>query len=228
MKRMRHTLPTALTAAVACFLLVPTAPAAHVIVTDCIIQGSTCIGFDCTSSESFGFETLRLKENNLRIHFDDTSSSASFPGNDWRLKANDSSNGGANYFAIEDATADRQVFRVEAGAPSNALYVEDDGDVGVGHRESGGENAVGQGRLAGAAARAGRFLRFHTAVLGCLRQRDQLLHPRRHQQLEVALPHSAGRARQLHRHRRRSGRHQPGRRGYGHGLTALCAARTEE
>ncbi|MCP5025705.1 MAG: hypothetical protein GY929_05400, partial [Actinomycetia bacterium] len=84
------------------------------------------------SSESFGFDTLRLKENNLRIHFDDTSSSASFPGNDWRLIATDSSNGGANYFAIEDATAGKTPFKVEAGAPANTLYVEDDGDVGVG------------------------------------------------------------------------------------------------
>ncbi|MCP4053028.1 MAG: hypothetical protein GY739_08165, partial [Mesoflavibacter sp.] len=68
---------------------------AQVFTTDLITQGSACIGFDCTSSESFGFDTLRLKENNLRVHFDDTSSSASFPKNDWRLIANDSSNGGA-------------------------------------------------------------------------------------------------------------------------------------
>ncbi|MCP4053027.1 MAG: hypothetical protein GY739_08160, partial [Mesoflavibacter sp.] len=84
------------------------------------------------SSESFGFDTLRLKENNLRVHFDDTSSSASFPKNDWRLIANDSSNGGAEYFAIEDSTAGRTPFKVEAGAIANALYVDSDGDVGVG------------------------------------------------------------------------------------------------
>ncbi|MCP4985334.1 MAG: hypothetical protein GY928_04460, partial [Colwellia sp.] len=59
-------------------------------------------------------------------------SSASFPGNDWRIVINDSSNGGANYFSIEDATAGRTPFKVEAGAPNNTLYVEDDGDVGVG------------------------------------------------------------------------------------------------
>ncbi len=105
---------------------------AQTIATDLIVQGSGCVGFDCTSSESFGFDTFRLKENNLRIHFDDTSSSASFPGNDWRLTANDSSNGGANYFAIEDATAGRTPFKVEAGAIANALYVDSDGDVGVG------------------------------------------------------------------------------------------------
>ena len=100
-------------------------------VTDVEIQGSLCVGFDCTTSESFGFDTLRLKENNLRIHFNDTSASASFPTNDWRIVANDTTNGGANYLGIEDSNAGRMPFRVEAGAPANTLYVEADGDVGI-------------------------------------------------------------------------------------------------
>ena len=98
---------------------------------DVIITGSVCVGYDCVNGESFGFDTIRLKENNVRIHFDDTSNSASFPNNDWRIVANDTSNGGANYLGIEDATAGRIPFRVEAGAPANALYVEADGDVGI-------------------------------------------------------------------------------------------------
>lgn len=98
---------------------------------DVIMTFSLCVGNDCVNGESFGFDTLRLKENNLRMHFQDTSTSASFPSNDWRLIANDSSNGGANYFAIEDSTAGRIPFRVEAGAQANTLYVEADGDVGI-------------------------------------------------------------------------------------------------
>ncbi len=98
---------------------------------DVIIQYSQCVGMDCVNGENFGFDTVRLKENNLRIHFQDTSSSASFPSNDWRIVANDSSSGGANYLAIEDSTAGRIPFRVEAGAPANTLYVEADGDVGI-------------------------------------------------------------------------------------------------
>jgi len=46
---------------------------------DVIIIGSLCVGFDCVNGESFGFDTFRLKENNLRIKFDDTSTAASFP-----------------------------------------------------------------------------------------------------------------------------------------------------
>ena len=107
-------------------------PFDHVIYDDLIVDGSACIGFDCVNGESFGFDTLRLKENNLRLNFDDTSTSASFPRNDWTIIANDSANGGASYLAFEDRTAGKQVFKVEAGARSNALYVEDSGDIGFG------------------------------------------------------------------------------------------------
>ena len=98
---------------------------------DVKIVGSLDVGFDSTGT-AFGFDTVRLKENNLRIHFDDTSTSASFPKNDWRIVINDSSNGGDSYFAIEDSTAGRQVFRVDATARANALYVDAQGDIGIG------------------------------------------------------------------------------------------------
>ncbi|MCG8462769.1 MAG: hypothetical protein MI919_41315 [Holophagales bacterium] len=98
---------------------------------DVIMTFSLCVGNDCVNGESFGFDTIRLKENNLRIHFQDTSTTASFPSNDWRIEINGSNNGDANYFAIQDATAGRIPFRVEAGAPIHALYVEADGDIGV-------------------------------------------------------------------------------------------------
>lgn len=99
---------------------------------DVIVRGSECVGVDCSNGESFGFDTLRLKENNLRIKFQDTSTSASFPSNDWQLTANDSSNGGANKFSIDDIDGGRTPFTIEAGARNNALVVEADGDIGIG------------------------------------------------------------------------------------------------
>ncbi len=99
---------------------------------DLIVDGSLCVGFDCTCNYSFGFDTIVLKENNLRIFFDDTSTAASFPRNDWRIVINDSANGGASYFGIEDSTSGRRAFTVEAGAPSHSLYVEDGGRVDFG------------------------------------------------------------------------------------------------
>jgi len=99
---------------------------------DVIITGSLCVGFDCQNGESFGFDTQILKENNLRIYFNDTSSAASFPTNDWRITVNDSTNGGASYFSIDDADDGTSIFKLEAGAPSNSLYVDDYGRVGMG------------------------------------------------------------------------------------------------
>lgn len=104
----------------------------QVISDDLIVQGSICTGQDCVNGESFGFDTLRLKENNLRIKFQDTSNSASFPTNDWQLTANSSDNGGANKFSIDDIDGGRTPFTIEASAPSNSLYVDDGGRVGLG------------------------------------------------------------------------------------------------
>ena len=69
----------------------------QVILDDLIVDGSACIGFDCVNGESFGFDTIRLKENNLRIKFQDTSVGA-FPSADWQLTANESANGGLSKF----------------------------------------------------------------------------------------------------------------------------------
>lgn len=104
----------------------------QVIQDDLIVGGSACLGQDCVNGESFGFDTLRLKENNLRIKFVDTSSSASFPTNDWQITINDSANGGINKFSIDDIDAGRTPFTIEAGAPSHSLYVDDRGRIGVG------------------------------------------------------------------------------------------------
>ncbi len=107
-------------------------PMDQVINDDLIVTGSACIGFDCVNGENFGFDTIRLKENNLRIKFQDTSNSGSFPSNDWQLTANDSSNGGANKFSIDDIDNGRTPFTIEASAPSHSLYVDDGGRVGFG------------------------------------------------------------------------------------------------
>lgn len=104
----------------------------QVILDDLVVDGSICAGMDCVNGESFGFDTLRLKENNLRIKAQDTSASASFPTNDWQITFNDSSNGGANKFSIDDVDGGRTPFTIEAGAPSHSLYVDDGGRLGLG------------------------------------------------------------------------------------------------
>jgi hypothetical protein len=98
---------------------------------DAIIQGSACIGLDCVNNESFGFDTIRLKENNTRIKFDDTSSSTGFANHDWQLTANDSASGGANKFSIEDITAATVPVTITGSAPTNSIFVDSTGRLGL-------------------------------------------------------------------------------------------------
>lgn len=107
------------------------ARADQVFPDDAIVQGSLCTGLDCVNNESFGFDTIRLKENNLRIKFEDTSASASFPTADWTLIANDSGSGGVDYFAIEEASGARVPFKVRGGAPTDSLFVAPTGFLGL-------------------------------------------------------------------------------------------------
>jgi hypothetical protein len=101
----------------------------QVIPDDLIVQGSGCFGFDCVNNESFGFDTIRLKENNLRIKAEDTSA-GSFPTNDWQLTFNDSASGGANKFSVEDITGAKVPLTVTAGAATNSIFVDSTGRVG--------------------------------------------------------------------------------------------------
>ena len=107
-----------------------------VIPDDLIVQGSACVGLDCVNGEVFGFDTIRLKENNTRIQFDDTSASG-FPLNNWQIRANSSAAGGASFLAFVDQGAAGNsetgtiVFEVDAGAPANSLKVASTGKVGL-------------------------------------------------------------------------------------------------
>ncbi len=101
---------------------------------DVIITGSQCVGYDCLTdgTENFGFDTIKMKENNIQIFFDDTSATAGFPANDWRIIANDSSSGGGNYLSFQDSTGAKVPFKVMAGARTSALFVSSTGRVGLG------------------------------------------------------------------------------------------------
>jgi hypothetical protein len=111
----------------------------QVIPDDLIVQGSACIGLDCVNNETFNFDSIRIKENNTRIAFVDTSTSASFPTRDWRIRANSSDSGGLSAFFIDDmgnaSTGAEPVsstpLTLEAGAPTNSIYVDSTGRLGL-------------------------------------------------------------------------------------------------
>ena len=106
---------------------------------DVYINGSLCVGFDCVNGASYGFTTIAMQENNLRMMFLDSSNSASFPDNDWAIYINETANGGAEYFAIADCGASSTIagsgcsdfpFLIQASAPANALMIDDNGNIG--------------------------------------------------------------------------------------------------
>ena len=107
----------------------------QVIPDDLIVQSSICAGFDCVDGENFGTDTIRLKENNTRLQFDDTSSSAGFPTNNWQIRANNQNSAG-DFLAFVDqgATGSGEtgtiVFAVDAGVSANSLRVASNSKVG--------------------------------------------------------------------------------------------------
>ncbi|MFO1540901.1 MAG: hypothetical protein ACKOTZ_10760 [Chloroflexota bacterium] len=108
-------------------------PADIVQADDVIVQGSMCVGIDCVNGEVFDFDTLRLKENNTRMAFVDTSL-AGFPTDDWELTANDSAGGGLDRFSIANTTDATIPFTVAGDATTNALVVGA-GRIGIGTAE---------------------------------------------------------------------------------------------
>lgn len=110
----------------------------QVIPDDLIVQGSACVGLDCVNNEPFNFDTVRLKENNTRLFFLDTSVSAGFSTNDWIIRANDQGSGGASYLGIVDhgnagtgADTGTIIAQFDAGASANSLRVSSTGRVGL-------------------------------------------------------------------------------------------------
>ncbi len=98
-------------------------------VDDQILRGRTCIGSQCADGESFppGDGLLKLKGSSAVLFFEDTSSPAAFT-NDWRIEAND----GADLLAIDDVDGGTTPLTIEAGAPTNTLYLNAAGNVGLG------------------------------------------------------------------------------------------------
>jgi hypothetical protein len=110
----------------------PSRPVANTLFADDVsAQGGVCAGADCTAAEAYGIASAKLKENNTRLKFEDTSASAGFATTDWQLSANDTFSGGANKFFVEDLTAVTSPLVIEGGTPNNALYLDSTGRIGL-------------------------------------------------------------------------------------------------
>ena len=116
-----------------------TANADQVILDDLIVDGNICAGPNCADLEEFGFDGIKLKGNDPQILFNDTSSTSSFPSNDWLLGVTDNAQGGPADFFIKDVNADMNVMVLQAGTA---------GGVALGAGSSVEPNAVSVGATA--------------------------------------------------------------------------------
>ena len=110
----------------------PALPATATFFNDDVsATGGLCGGSDCTNAESYGFVTIKMKDNYNQIKFEDTSTSVGFPTTDWQVSTNDTFSGGVNKFIIQDLTAGTTPFFIEGASPNNTLYVDSNGRIGI-------------------------------------------------------------------------------------------------
>ena len=105
-------------------------------------EGNTYLGSDMNVAKHLvfgknvpdGFEAKNTVTNVdyvIRWLFDDTSSSSSFPNNDWEMTMNDGDVlGGDNYFAITNKSSTKIPFYIDANASNNLVYIAN-GNVGI-------------------------------------------------------------------------------------------------
>lgn len=99
---MKELFSTSLVFILAVLCFVPSGRAQDLVVSDdYIVTGGLAVGVDGSNGEVFNFITMKLKENNVQLLFEDTDSTLSYPSMDWLLRANETTNGGANHFAID-------------------------------------------------------------------------------------------------------------------------------
>jgi len=111
------------------------ANADQVIYDDFIVVGSACIGIDCQVDQDFDFDSLKLQAPNPQINFVDTSSSAQFPTNDWKMGVTHDETD-VSHFYITDVSAGVDVLKLSAS---------ESGGIALGANSQLVENAISVG-----------------------------------------------------------------------------------
>jgi hypothetical protein len=109
--------------------------AAVLVVGNGEVQGNLCAGTGgCAAGEVYGVATIKLKDLNTRLRFEDTSAAGN-PSTDWQITINDTTpivDGGVDRFSIDDITAITTPFTIRGGAPTDSLFVSNIGQLGLG------------------------------------------------------------------------------------------------
>ena len=128
---MKHTLLTTVALA-----FMPCASLADEVFTEDVIIDSNllCVGTSCTDGEDSipsARAGLKVKDINGAIRFEDTTVADDFPKRSWQLSANEEGSQGQEAFFLTDLTDGEIPFWVSGGAPTNSLYIRDNGFIGV-------------------------------------------------------------------------------------------------
>ena len=98
------------------YFFLSTAYADEVILDDLIVDGSICVGIECMNPEDFNFDTIVLKSSDPQIQFQDTSTTSTFPTNDWTVGITDNGTGGLPTFLVTDVESGFTVLQLQADA----------------------------------------------------------------------------------------------------------------
>lgn len=105
----------------------------QVYIDDVIVMGSLCTGTGCTDNMDFGFDTVAVTGDTSSILFQDTSSFAEFPRQDWRVGVGGTADSG---FYIENVDSATTVFGATGGPDGGVALGSDstivDGAISVG------------------------------------------------------------------------------------------------
>ena len=140
----------------------------EVITDDLIVYGSICVGLGCAVDEDFEFDTIQLVSESPQIQFEDTSSTAAFPTQDWTIGMDDGPSSSSVFF-VKDATAHTMVLQM-ASSPSGGVALGADAVLVENAVSVGGPGAerrithVDEGSAATDAVNVGQFAQFQTGI----------------------------------------------------------------
>ncbi|WP_422025951.1 hypothetical protein [Roseovarius sp.] len=128
---MKHTFLSTVALAV-----LPSAGLADQVFTQDVIIDSNllCVGTACGDGEDSipsARAGLKVKDINGAIRFEDTTVADNFPKRSWQLSANEEGSEGQEAFFLTDLTEGTTPLWVSGAAPSNALYIKDNGSIGL-------------------------------------------------------------------------------------------------
>ena len=96
------------------------------------VGGRLAFGNAIDGTESLGFGSMLVQEDNIRLRFDDVSTVSGFPTRNWQITVNGAAISSGEYFVIEDLDGSTKPLRIDGGASDDSIRIDQNGRVGIG------------------------------------------------------------------------------------------------